>query len=103
MSLPVVLEQDNPLVPLRKQRNDVRGSVAGHVTYLEANGARTGIQNLPGVARSIVLVESESPTIVAEFADEKFVHPILVEVELLHEHGPEQRVEQNFGGSKRIG
>src|SRR5882762_11394431 len=82
---PVIFEQRNPLITLREQRDDVRIPVPCHVPYLEPDGAWTGIQHLPLIMRAVVAIKRQSPTVVAEFADEKFVPAIPIKVEWLDE------------------
>src|SRR5688572_12812636 len=97
---PIIGEQHNPLITLRKQGHDIRSLVPSHIAYLEPDGAWTGIQYLPLMLRSIAAIKSESPTVVAVFADEKVVSTIPVEVKLLNEDRPEERVDQDSAESE---
>ena len=69
--------------------------VPGQITYFEPDGAGTRIQDLPLIGGANVPVQRQSPTVVAEFADEKVVSAIPSEVELLDEDGPEERVDED--------
>src|ERR1700686_251574 len=87
ISFPIIVEHHNPLVTLREQRHDIWSAIPCHVTDFEMDSAGTTIQHLALIARSIVPIKTQSTTVVAEFADDKFVHAVLVEVKLLDKDG----------------
>src|SRR5207249_9516777 len=66
------------------------------------DGTRTWIQHLPPILRAVVPIERQSPTVVAELADEKVAPAVPGKVKGLDKDRPEQRVDQDSVESQRV-